>query len=486
MQGLQDTRVIIVGAGMSGLLAAIRLKQRGIDDLVILEKGGGVGGTWRDNAYPGCACDVPSHLYSYSFAPNPRWSRMFAGQPEILAYFERQADAHRLDHDVRLDTEVTDARFDPADHRWTVTAADGRAWRAPALIVATGQLNRVNIPDIPGREDFAGAQFHTARWDASVDLAGKRVGVIGTGASAIQVVPGIVDRVGHLTVFQRSPPWIVPREDHAFSPRAQTSFAWLPLLRRAFRWLIWRKLEATWPAIGTPEGAKAGEIEALARDHLKAQVPDAALRAKLAPDFPIGCKRTLLSDDYYPALMRRRVDLETRAIAAIAPDGVRLADGETVPLDVLIWATGFASHGFVAPIAITGPRGTLASAWRRGAVAYRGTTVSGFPNLFLLYGPNTNLGHNSIIFMVEQQMRYALPAILKLARGEARRIEVRTDTQDAYNRTLQNRLLTTAWAGGCESWYKTGSGIMPNNWGSDTRAFAKMMRRFDAEAYEIG
>ncbi|HVI97612.1 MAG TPA: NAD(P)/FAD-dependent oxidoreductase [Sphingomonas sp.] len=481
----RDTRAIIIGAGMSGLLAAIRLKRHGVDGFVILEKSAGIGGTWRDNAYPGCACDVPSHLYSYSIAPNPRWSRMFAGQPEILAYFERQADARGLDAHLRLDTEVVRADFDEADNCWTVTAVDGRTWRAPVLIVATGQLNRINIPDIPGRDTFAGAQFHTARWGVSVDLAGKRVGVIGTGASAIQVVPGIVDRVGHLTVFQRSPPWIVPREDRAFAPRTRVLFAWLPLLRRAFRWLIWRKLEATWPAIGAPGSSKAHEMEALARDHLKAQVPDPALRAKLEPDFPIGCKRTLLSDDYYPALTRRRTDLETRAIAAIEPDGARLTDGELIPLDVLIWATGFASHGFVAPIEITGPHGSLARAWGRGAVAYRGTTVAGFPNLFLLYGPNTNLGHNSIIFMVEQQMRYALPAILKLARGEAARIEVTREAQETYNRALQQRLLTTAWAGGCDSWYKTGGGIMPNNWGSDTRAFARMMRRFDADAYEI-
>ncbi|MCM8731780.1 flavin-containing monooxygenase [Hephaestia sp. GCM10023244] len=481
----QDTRVIIIGAGMSGLLAAMRLRRRGIDDLVILEKGDGVGGTWRDNRYPGCACDVPSHLYSYSFAPNPHWSRMFAPQPEILAYFTQTAKARGLDRHLRLGTEVTHARFDETDNRWSVTAADGRAWRAPALIVATGQLNHPNIPDIPGRKRFAGAQFHTARWDASLPLTGKRVGVIGTGASAIQVVPGIVDRVAHLTVFQRSPPWIIPRGDHRFSPRLRGLFARVPLLRRAFRWLIWRKLEASWPAIGAPGGDKAREMEALAHDHLKAQVPDAALRAKLAPDFPIGCKRTLVSDDYYPALTRRRVDLDTRAIAAITREGVQLADGETIPLDIIVWATGFASHGFLAPIVIDGPRGTLDRVWRHGAIAYRGTTVAGFPNLFILYGPNTNLGHNSIIFMVERQMRYALPAILKLARGEARRIEVRSTAQEAYNSALQNRLLTTAWAGGCESWYKTGSGIMPNNWSNDTRAFAKLMRRFDAEAYEI-
>jgi cation diffusion facilitator CzcD-associated flavoprotein CzcO len=482
---MHDTRVIIIGAGMSGLLAAIRLKESDVDDFVMLEKSAGVGGTWLDNAYPGCACDVPSHLYSYSFAPNPHWSRMFAPQPEILAYLRAAADSHGLDTHLHVETEVARADFGGADDHWTVTAIDGRIWRAPVLIVATGQLNRPNIPDIPGRGSFAGPQFHTARWNASVSPAGKRVGVIGTGASAIQVVPAIAGSVERLTVFQRSPPWIMPREDKPFSPRTRAIFARLPFARKAFRWLIYRKLESSWPAIGLPGGDKAREMEALARDHLKAQVPDAALRAKLTPDFPIGCKRTLVSDDYYPALMRRRVDLETRSIAAIVPEGVRLTDGEMIPLDLLVWATGFASHGFVAPIEISGPGGSLSRAWRRGASAYRGTTVAGFPNLFLLYGPNTNLGHNSIIFMVERQMRYALPAILRLARGQARRIEVRADVQETYNRDLQRRLLTTAWAGGCESWYKTGSGTMPNNWAADTRAFAKMMRRFDKAAYEI-
>jgi cation diffusion facilitator CzcD-associated flavoprotein CzcO len=479
-----ETQAIIIGAGMSGLLAAIRMKQAGID-FVVLEKSLEVGGTWLDNSYPGSGCDVPSHLYSYSFAGNPHWSRLYARQPEILDYFREQANRFRLRPHLCLGVEVASADWDEANARWTVTSAEGNRWRAPALIVATGQLNRPRIPDLPGCKDFAGAQIHTARWHADAPIAGKRVGVIGTGASAIQIVPEIAREAAHLTVFQRSPHWIVPRLDAPIAPVTKRLFAGLPLLRKAFRALIWRRLEATHPAIAEPGGAKAREMEKMALDYLAATIPDPDLRQALTPDFPIGCKRTLVSDDYYTALVRDNVTLETRAIDRIEPAGVRLTDGTLIELDTIVWATGFETHGFVAPIAINGPEGTLTQAWANGASAYRGTAVPGFPNLFLLYGPNTNLGHNSIIFMVERQMEYALPAILKVARGEKRRIAVKPDAHDAYNRALQARLATTSWAAECGSWYKTDGGAMPNNWAGNTAEFARMMKRFDAEAYEI-
>ncbi|MES2097621.1 MAG: NAD(P)/FAD-dependent oxidoreductase [Pseudomonadota bacterium] len=477
-------QTIIIGAGMSGLLAAIRMKQAGVD-FVVLEKSDDVGGTWLDNAYPGSGCDVPSHLYSYSFAGNPDWSRLFARQPEILAYFRAQADRFGVRASIAFGTDVSSADWDEATARWTVTAKDGRRWSAPVLIVATGQLNRPSIPKIAGADSFSGPQFHTARWDAGVPLAGKRIGVIGTGASAIQVVPEIAADAAHLTVFQRSPHWVIPREDKPVGDVTRTLFARVPLLRKAVRALIWLRLEQIWKAIERPGGAKARQMEQLARDYLAEQVSDPELRAKLTPDFPIGCKRTLVSDDYFAALTRDNVTLETRAIDRIEPAGIRLADGTPVDLDVIVWATGFETHGFVAPIAITGPDGSLSDAWKAGASAYRGTTVAGFPNLFLLYGPNTNLGHNSIIFMVERQMEYALPAILKIARGEARRIAVRPEAHKAYNDALQARLATTSWAGGCGSWYKTDGGVMPNNWAGNTAEFARLMQRFDEEAYQI-
>lgn len=480
-----ETQVIIVGAGMSGLLAAIRMKQAGVD-FVVLEKSLEVGGTWLDNAYPGSGCDVPSHLYSYSFAGNPDWSRLFARQPEILSYFNDQANRFGVRPHLCLGVEVASADWDAAGARWTVTSTDGHRWRAPALIVATGQLNRPRTPDLAGRADFAGVQIHTARWHLDAPIDGKRVGVIGTGASAIQIVPEIADVAARLTVFQRSPHWVIPREDAPIKEGTRRLFRRIPLLRKAFRALIWRRLEATHPAIAEPGGAKAREMEALARDYLAAAIPDPDLRARLTPDFPIGCKRTLVSDDYYPALLRDNVTLETRAIERIEANGVRLTDGGLIELDTIVWATGFETHGFVAPIAINGPDGSLADAWANGASAYRGTTVAGFPNLFLLYGPNTNLGHNSIIFMVERQMEYALPAILKVARGQARTVTVRPEAHKAYNDSLQERLANTAWAAGCGSWYKTADGVMPNNWAGNTAEFARMMKRFDPEAYEIG
>jgi cation diffusion facilitator CzcD-associated flavoprotein CzcO len=485
MTALLETQVIIVGAGMSGLLAAIRMKQAGVD-FAVLEKSADVGGTWLDNAYPGAGCDVPSHLYSYSFAGNPDWSRLFARQPEILDYFRDQANRFGLRPHLCLGVEVASADWDAQSARWTVTSTSGNRWRAPALIVATGQLNRPRIPDLSGRNSFSGVQIHTARWHADAPIAGKRVGVIGTGASAIQIVPEIAHEAAQLIVFQRSPHWVIPRMDAPINQGTKRLFRRLPLLRKAFRALIWRRLEATHPAIATPGGPKAREMEKIAREYLAATIPDPVRRKALTPDFPIGCKRTLVSDDYYPALMRDNVTLETRAIDRVEPAGVRLADGTPVALATIVWATGFETHGFVAPIAVNGPTGKLADSWSAGASAYRGTTVAGFPNLFLLYGPNTNLGHNSIIFMVERQMEYALPAILKLARGEARRIVVRPDAHQAYNETLQKRLASTAWAAGCGSWYKTDDGVMPNNWAGNTAEFARMMKRFDVEAYEIG
>jgi cation diffusion facilitator CzcD-associated flavoprotein CzcO len=479
-----ETQAIIIGAGMSGLLAAIRMKQSGID-FAVLEKSLEVGGTWLDNCYPGSGCDVPSHLYSYSFAGNPHWSRLFARQPEILDYFRDQANRFQLRPHLCLGVEVASADWDEARARWTVTSTDGNRWRAPVLIVATGQLNRPRMPDLPGRVSFTGAHIHTARWHADAPITSKRVGVIGTGASAIQIAPEIAREAAHLTVLQRSPHWVIPRMDAPISPGTKRLFARIPLMRKAFRALIWRRLEATHPAIAEPGGAKAREMEKMALDYLAATIADPALRKALTPDFPIGCKRTLVSDDYYPTLVRDNVTLETRAIDRIEAAGVRLADGALIELDTIVWATGFETHGFVAPIAINGPDGSLAQAWVNGASAYRGTTVSGFPNLFLLYGPNTNLGHNSIIFMVERQMEYALPAILKLARGDARRIAIKPDAHQAYNQALQARLATTSWAAGCGSWYKTDDGVMPNNWAGNTAEFARMMKRFDTEAYEI-
>lgn len=475
-------QAIIIGAGMSGLLAAIRLRDAGFADVVILEKNARLGGTWADNVYPGSGCDVPSHLYSYSFAPNPDWSRMYARQPEILAYFESVAARTGVAERIRYGVEAREARFDSGAACWTVTAADGRHWTAPVLIVATGQLNQPAFAPIPGRERFAGAQFHTARWDASVPLAGRRVGMIGTGASAIQIVPEIAPLPAAFTLFQRSANWIVPREDKPFSAFARRLFARAPATARALRGYIYLQLEANWAAIAEPGGRRARWMEARARTHLEAQVADPGLRAALTPDYPIGCKRILVSDDFYPALQRPNVTLETRAIAGIEADGVRLADGAHVPLDVLIWATGFQTQRFVLPLAVTGRDGVrLDEAWADGPIAYRGAAVAGFPNLFLLYGPNTNLGHNSIIFMVERTVDYLLEPIADLIRRGGT-LEVTAEAQARWDAQIQRELGGTAWAAGCDSWYKTG-GRIANNWSGSTRRWARELSHWDAEAW---
>lgn len=479
------TDAIVIGAGMSGLLAAIKLGQAGLSR-VVLEKSGDVGGTWLDNVYPGSGCDVPAHLYSYSFAPKPDWSRLYARQPELLGYFRGVADTHGLRDALELGTEAVSARFDDARGEWAVAAADGRSWIARFLFIATGQLNQPAYAAIPGRERFTGDQFHSARWDASVALASKRVGVIGNGASAVQFVPEIAREVDHLTVFQRSPTWIIPREDVEIPLARQARYRRFPLMRQIFRALIYLQLEANWKAIAQPGGKRSKMLEQRARDHLTAQVQDPALRAALTPDYPVGCKRLLVSDDYYPALTRATVALETRAIAAIEPDGIMLDDGTHLAFDVLIWATGFETQQFVAPLAVTGRAGrSLADDWVGGPRAYRSVTVSGLPNLFLLYGPNSNLGHNSIIFMVEQQVGYAMRAIERVRGGGARWLDIKAEAQAAFNVQLQRELATTAWAAGCSSWYLAEGGLIPNNYPGSTRRFAREMKRLDVEAYDF-
>lgn len=482
MEAKAMTQAIIIGAGMSGLLAAIKLGQAGFDEVVLLERNAEPGGTWADNVYPGAGCDVPSHLYSYSFALNPGWTRLYARQSEILAYFKDVARRFGVDGKIVFEAEVRRARFSEPEACWTVEAADGRQWRAPLLIVATGQLNQPAWGAVPGRERFRGAQMHSARWDASIELRKKRVGVIGTGASAVQLVPAIAPRPERLTVFQRAPNFIVPRNDKPIAEWQKRLYAHAPATAKLMRGLIYAQLEANWRAIAEPGGKRARYMEKLAREHLAEQVKDAALRARLTPDYPIGCKRILVSDDFYPALQRPNVDFETRAIAQVEEAGVRLADDTLVPLDVLIWATGFATQHFVLPIAVEGLGGrNLADAWANGPVAYRGMAVSGFPNMFLLYGPNTNLGHNSIIFMVERAVDYLL-APMKTVLREGGWIDAKASAQAAWDAQIQRELGTTAWAAGCDSWYKEG-GRIANNWSGSTRRWARELKHWDADAW---
>jgi cation diffusion facilitator CzcD-associated flavoprotein CzcO len=468
-------RVVIVGAGAAGIAAAARLLEQGVRDVTVLERGERVGGTWRDNTYPGAACDVPSHLYSLSFAPNPRWSRRYSPQAEILAYLEGVAAARGVLPLVRFGVAVESARWDEDAGAWRVLGRHGDAqveYEAEVLVSGCGQLSRPSIPDLPGRETFAGPSFHSARWEASVALRGRRVAVIGSAASAVQIVPAIAPEVAHLDVYQRTPNWIVPREDRAYTELEKAAFARAPFLHRAYRLAIYLGYEVRIAGFLQLPGAYPWG-ERLARRHLEAQVRDPLLRAKLTPDYPIGCKRILTSDDYYPALQRANVSLETAPIERIAREGVVTRDGVLHPADVLVWATGFASTEFLAPMAIVGRDGRrLADAWSNGAEAYLGLMVSGFPNLFLLYGPNTNLGHNSILFMIESQVRYLTACVRALRAGGVRSFDVRPEAMRAFNERLQRDLGRTVWSRDCGSWYKDARGKITNNWSGSTVRYA--------------
>ncbi|RYF90483.1 MAG: NAD(P)/FAD-dependent oxidoreductase [Caulobacteraceae bacterium] len=468
---------IIIGAGFGGLCAAIKLKEAGFDRLVVLEKADRIGGTWRDNTYPGACCDVPSRLYSYSFALNPHWTRAYSGHAEIRQYMEDVAARFGVRDRFRFNTEVARADWNAAAGLWTVTLTSGETLSAPVLVSGLGQLNRPSFANIPGRETFQGDSWHSARWNHGVDLAGKTVGCIGAGASAIQYIPELVKTAGKVVVFQRTPNYVVPRLDKATSPGQRALFAAFPVIDRVLRWVIWKAMDMRFQAF--KQGTKAAtDFRKVAMDYLEATVADPVLRAKLTPDYPIGCKRVLVSDDYYQAMVQPNVELVTEDVKAITPAGVRTGDGAEHPCDVLVFGTGFETTDFLAPLAIHGENGlSMDDAWKDGAEAYYGVTVAGFPNLFLLYGPNTNLGHNSIILMIEAQVGYVVEALKALKARGAKALTVKPEAQARFNTRLQSDLQDTAWAGACSSWYKTASGKITNNWSGDTATYIKAMRQ---------
>ncbi len=454
----RELTAVIVGAGFSGLAAGVHLKKAGIDDFVILEKDDGVGGTWRANTYPGAACDIPSHLYSYSFAPNPSWSRAYGGQKEILAYLERVADDFELRPHLRFGTKVIGASFDEATATWTVMIEGGETLVARALILGNGALHLPAVPDLPGLSSFEGTTFHSARWNHAHDLSGKRVAVIGTGASAIQFVPQIAPQVAQLDVFQRTPPWIVPKADRPISEREKWAFENIPgahwLRRTGLYWLFESRV------LGFAFAPKVNALaEKLVMKHLAAQVPDRELRQKLTPAYRMGCKRVLISNDYYPALCRPNVELVTDGIAAIEPRGIRTDRGQFHAVDTLIFGTGFKVVDYVSSMRITGRAGAdLNDVWKQSVRNYLGITVSGFPNLFLLMGPNTGLGHNSMIFMIEAQARYIVDAITRMRRLRLASIEVRPDVEQSFRAEMSHRMKDTVWTSGCNSWYMAPDG----------------------------
>lgn len=478
-------RFLIIGTGFAGLGMAIALRKAGIEDFALLEKAGDVGGVWRDNAYPGAACDVPSHLYSFSFEPNPRWSRVFAPQAEILEYLRHCARRYDLLRHVRFQSEVASAAWDEAGQRWVVQLQDGQRLAAQFLVSGTGQLSRPALPAIAGIESFAGPSFHSARWDHGVDLAGKRVAVIGTGASAIQFVPAIAGQVEALHVFQRSPSHMMPRPDRAYSGLEKALFRFVPGATRLHRAWIYAKYESRALAFTRFKGLMQWAVGRPFRKMLERQVPDAALRDTLTPSYPIGCKRILLSSEYLATMARPNVHVQTGAIERVEPDGIRTRDGQLHRADVIVYGTGFAATEFLSPMKITGRgRLDLNAAWQRGAAAYLGITVPGFPNFFMLYGPNTNLGHNSIVYMIESQIAHVMRCVGTMERAGAATIEPDAQRFERYNRHIQQRLRQTVW-NGCKSWYVDANGHNSTNWPGFTLSYRVATRWSGLHAYRM-
>jgi cation diffusion facilitator CzcD-associated flavoprotein CzcO len=475
-------RIAIVGSGFSGLGMAIALKRDGENDFVVLERAEDLGGTWRDNTYPGCGCDVPSHLYSFSFAPNPRWTRTFSGQAEIWEYLREVSRRFRIDPHIRYRHEVTRARWDAERELWELHTSRGML-TADTLIAGPGPLSDPKLPDIPGIESFRGATFHSAKWDHSHRLEGERVGVIGTGASSIQFVPQIQPRVGRLSVFQRTPPWIVPTRDRAVSHAEHALYRALPPAQLAMRAAVYWARELFVIGFMHPRAESPGER--VARRHLQSQVADPYLRERLTPNYRMGCKRVLISNDYYPALQQPNVELVTDAIREVTPGGILTADGTLHELDTLILGTGF--HVTDMPVAewVQGADGrTLAEAWRGSPQAYLGASVAGFPNLFLLVGPNTGLGHNSIVFMIESQLNHIVGCLRFMRRHGLHSFEVREEVQRHFNEQIQLRLQDTVWnTGGCASWYIDANGRNTTIWPGFTWPFRRRTRHFRPADY---
>jgi cation diffusion facilitator CzcD-associated flavoprotein CzcO len=465
--------VVVVGAGLGGLCVGAHLKKAGFDDFAILEKARRVGGTWRENTYPGCACDTPVAVYQFSFARTLNWSHLFPRAAEVQRYTEDVADLCGLRPHLHLGQGAASAAWDDARALWRVTSTTGEVREAQALVMALGQLNRPQLPDIQGRDSFAGPSFHSAQWNHEVDLTGKRVAVIGSAASAVQLIPEVAKVASHLTVFQRSANWVLPRLDRDISAAEKSVMATTPDVTLSEREHLYLYSDAVfWQAFQYTAEGRAFFTE-MATNHMNMQVSDPDLRRKLTPDYPIGCKRVLFADDYYPALTRPSVSLVTEEIARIDPSGVVTRDGVTHQADVLIYATGFETTGWHWSVDVTGRRGRkLRDAWVRGPQAYLGITVADFPNLFMIYGPNTNLGHNTITFMIERQSEYIVKCLEAMRSRDLASVEVTKEAQDRFNRDLQARLAKTTWADpGCSSWYKTADGHITQNWAGHTREY---------------
>jgi cation diffusion facilitator CzcD-associated flavoprotein CzcO len=478
-----EVAVAVIGAGFAGLAMAVGLRRRGERDVVVLERAADVGGTWRDNTYPGAACDVQSLLYSFSFAPNPEWSRTYSAQPEIQAYLRDVADRFGVRAHCLFGAEVTAARWDDDARNWRVQTTAGEL-RARVLVSAAGALADPAYPDLPGLAGFAGTVMHSARWDDTHDLAGERVAVIGTGASAVQIVPEVQPRVTGIAVYQRTAPWVVPRRDRPVAPLARRVYRLLPPAQRAVRGALYAARELL--VLGLAKDRRfLRPVARTARAHLERQVPDPQLRAALTPDHTIGCKRVLISNNWYPAVSAPNAEVVTAPIAEVRPHSIVTADGVARPTDTIVLATGFAVTDVPIAHRIAGRDGrTLAEAWAGGMAANRGSTVAGFPNLFLLVGPNVGVGHTSMVHMIESQVAYVLDALRTMAEEELAVLETTQQAQDAYRELIADRSRGTVWlAGGCSSWYLDRHGRNATLWPDFTFRFRRLTRRLDRENY---
>ncbi|MDP3108559.1 MAG: FAD-dependent oxidoreductase [Hydrogenophaga sp.] len=483
-EGVPEHEVVILGAGMSGLCMAIQLQQAGIHNVVLLEKQAGLGGTWWDNTYPGAHVDVPAPAYSFSFAPNPRWTRRFASAPEIQTYMRELAERHGITARIRFNTQLSEASFDEATGQWTLTTGNAESMRSRFFVCSAGPLSQPRWPEIPGLDEFEGRRLHSARWDATCPLKGQRVAVIGTGSTASQIVPPVAAQAAHLQVFQRTANWVMPRIDRPYTA-VDRWLAQSGLYNRMVRWSWVQVLE--WGRRGFDEGtlARKGMLKTAAAHRLK-QVPDEDLRTRLTPTYPLGCKRIIYSNDFYRALSQPHVELVTQGIERITPHGVQTIDGRERPVDVLICATGFDVAHMLSSIKVTGLHGqTLSARWQAGPEAYHGITVAGFPNFFLMLGPNTATGHTSTLLYIEPGVQHAIACMKAVRRGGQRWIDVRPDVMTTHNQRLQARLGGSVWSQ-CRSWYRLESGRVIALFPGFTREYVNAVKTVDLNDYTLG
>jgi cation diffusion facilitator CzcD-associated flavoprotein CzcO len=485
VQEVDDFPIAIIGAGFAGIGAAIRLIKAGIHSFTIFERAGEIGGTWRDNTYPGCACDVQSHVYSLSFEQNPEWSRRYATSWEIQEYLLRVVDKWKLREHMRLNTEIIEARFEDGPGSWTLTTNQGDTFAARVVLCGVGGLVDPSYPNIKGIESFEGDMFHTARWNHGVDLANKRVAVIGTGASAVQVVPSIAPIVAKLSVFQRTAAWVVPKFDRVYEKRGIRWMKRFPFLLRVSRFIKYWISELLGPLVFLDSRLLSAIGTKLSMWNLRRQVADPKLREKLTPNFQFGCKRVLVSDDYWASFERENVDLVTEPIEAIRPEGIETTDGTLHVFDAIVLATGFLLGLAAAPFRVIGRNGrTLDCAWKNGAVAYKGMTVAGFPNWFIMMGPNTGPGHTSVLVYTEAQIAHALQAIKKIRAENLKFMDIRQDIQDRYNEGIQKRMKHMVW-GGCKSWYLDEDGSNHSLYPGFAAEYVLRTRKLHPRDYEI-